>query len=949
LSNKLEVKLLGRFEVSRDGKPIAITSRPAQSLFAYLILSAGTSHRREKLAGLFWPDSLEETARDNLRHALWRVRKALESASSVRFLHADDLGIGFEKSSDYWLDAADLEKLSENASADELMAVLSEYQGELLPGFYDEWVALEREHLASIFEHHMARLMSLLQTENRWLDILEWSEHWIQLGQKPEPAYRALMSAHAAKGDMSKVAATYERCVKSLHEFGMEPSEQTKEVYENLKARKEYRKPIPVSTKFIAKGISSNVPVPLTSFIGREKELKQIASLLSASRLVTLTGPGGVGKTRLAIQTAHDSIRKFKDGVFWVGLVGLSDENLIPQEIAQSFNVREIPNEPLIETLKTYLKPRELLIILDNCEHMIRACAEYAEQLLAACPKLKILATSIESLGLFNENTWQVPSLPLPEMKEAPTLKELYEFASIELFDERAGNAKSGFKLDERNAASVAQICRRLDGIPLAIELAAARIKVLSVDEIAARIDDRFSLLTAGSRTAIPRHQTLRATIDWSYDLLTEPERSLLRRLSVFAGGFTLEAAEAVCSQGMKQNDILDLLGRLVDKSLVIVESDSDVDETRYRLLETIRQYALEKLVEAGEASVIRDRHLDFYLSLAEESEPHLFGHESILWINRLDKELDNIRAAMEWSTNSGKAVAALRIAGSFVYFYFWYTHGNLLSELQHRIQLALSRPEAMERTLARAKALNALGFMNWADTYPTDRRPELEEALSIGRELGDPWNTAAALLYLGLLASMQGNYVEARSLLEQSLEISRTMGPDGKVVLSWTLTFLGDVALHQSESKEARSFFEETVAILREIGDKNFLAYSLRRLGLLAWRQKDYRKAIALCKESLSINRELGDPRGVLACLAGFADIAVVQGKFARAARLMAAVETQLAAMGMRLLPVDKLEYERNLAHLRENMDEKALAKFWAKGKAMPLEELTAFALQET
>ena len=303
----------------------------------------------------------------------------------------------------------------------------------------------------------------------------------------------------------------------------------------------------------------------------------------------------------------------------------------------------------------------------------------------------------------------------------------------------------------------------------------------------------------------------------------------------------------------------------------------------------------------------------------------------------------------MEWSTNSGKAVAALRIAGSFVYFYFWYTHGNLLSELQHRIQLALSRPEAMERTLARAKALNALGFMNWAETYPTDRRPELEEALSIGRELGDPWNTAAALLYLGLLASMQGNYVEARSLLEQSLEISRTMGPEGKVVLSWTLTFLGDVALNQNESKEARSFYEETVAILREIGDKNFLAYSVRRLGLLAWREKDFRKAIALCQESLSLNRELGDPRGVLACLAGFADIAVVQGKFARAAQIMAAVETQLAAMGMRLLPVDKMEYDRNLAHLRANVDEKALATFWAKGKEMPLHEVIAFALEET
>ena len=949
MSNKLEVRLLGKFEVSRDGKPIAITSRPAQSLFAYLLLSAGTSHRREKLAGLLWPDSLEETARDNLRHALWRVRKALESASSTRFLHADDLSLKFDASSDYWLDAAELEKLGETATGDELIALLAKYQGELLPGFYDEWVVLEREHLSSIFEHHMARLMSLLEKENRWLDVLDWGERWIRLGQKPEPAYRSLMSAHAAKGDMSKVAATYERCVKSLREFGIEPSEQTKELYGNLKSGKETVKDTSVTTKRTEKEAPSNIPVPLTSFIGREKELKEIARLLSTSRLLTLTGSGGVGKTRLAIHAANDLDRKFKDGVFWVGLVSVSDENLIPQVIAGSLNVREISDEPLIETLKMYLKPKEVLLVIDNCEHLIRDCAHYAEQLLAACPRLKILATSIESLGIFNETTWQVPSLPLPESQRSLSPKELKEYSSIELFNARAGNAKNSFVLDDRNAFSVAQICHRLDGIPLAIELAAARIKVLSADEIAARLDDRFSLLTAGSRTAVPRHQTLRATIDWSHDLLTEPERILFRRLAVFAGGFTLEAAEAVCSQGMKRSDILDLLGHLVDKSLVIVEADSEVIGTRYRLLETIRQYALEKLVETGEASVIRDRHLDFYLSLAEKSEPHI-GHESVLWINQLDKELDNIRAAMEWSTNSGKAVAALRMAGSLVYFWFyWFARGNLLSEWQHRIQLALSRPGGMERTLARAKALNALGFLYWADMYPIDRRPELEEALSIGRELGDPWNIATALRYLGLLASMQGNYVEARSLLEQSLEIWRSMGPEGRRGVSWTLTFLGDVALNQKESNEARSIFEECVAIQREIGDKNFLAYSVRRLGLLAWREKDFEKATVLCQESLSLNRELGDPRGVLACLAAFADIAVVQGKFARAAQIMAAVETQLAAMGMRLLPVDKTEYERNLAQLRAQFDERTLYKFWAKGKEMSLDDAIAFALQET
>ena len=631
-----------------------------------------------------------------------------------------------------------------------------------------------------------------------------------------------------------------------------------------------------------------------------------------------------------------------------MGLVGLSDANLIPQEIAQSLNVRDASNEPIIRTLKTYLKSKELLIVLDNCEHLIKACAQYAEQLLAACPKLKILATSIEALGLFNETTWQVPSLPLPEMQVPLSLKELQQFASIELFDERARNAKSGFALDQRNASSVAQICQRLDGIPLAIELAAARIKVLSVDEIAKRLDDRFSLLTAGSRTAIPRHQTLRATIDWSYDLLTEPERILLRRLSVFAGGFTLEAAEAVCSQVMKRSDILDLLGRLVDKSLVIVEpADAEVSETRYRLLETIRQYALEKLVGIGEASFIRDEHLEFFIKLAEEAEPKTFSGEAGVWFRRLDKELDNIRAAMEWSTNSGKAIAALRMAGSLVYF--WFSHGPLLSEWHDRIQQALSRPEGMERTLARAKALNGIGFMFWADMYPTDWRPELEEALSIAKELGDQWNIATAFRNLGLLESIEGNYVQARSLFEQSLEIWREMGYEGKTGRSWSLIYLGDVALIQGQVERARSLYQESISFLRELGDMNFLAYSVRRLGQLAWREGDHEKAMALFRESLIKNQAVGDPRGAIACLAGFAAIGIAQRKYERAAQMMAAVETQLTLIGIRLLPVDKMEYERNLALLHTKLDEKIFNKSWSKGQAMSLDHAITFALKET
>ena len=944
----LEVRLLGKFEVKHRDELVNIPSRPVQSLFAYLLLSPSTAHRREKLAGIFWPDSLEETARDNLRHALWRLRKVLPTKPTIEYLLTDDLSIAFNVSAEYWLDAAVLEKLSENASADELIAVLGEYQGELLPGFYDEWVLLEREHLNSIFEHHMARLLVLLQDEQRWLDILDWGERWIKLGQKPEPAYRALMVAHAAKGDMSKVAATYERCIKSLKEFGIEPSEQTKELYENLKSGKETPKTISVTTKPVVKEVSSNIPVPLTSFVGREKELKEIARRLSSSRLVTLTGSGGVGKTRLAIQTANDSIKKYKDSVLWVGLVGLSDGNLIPQEIAQSLNLREVPNVPLIEALKTYLKPKEVLLVIDNCEHLIKDCAQYVEQLLAACPKLKILATSIEALGIFNEITWQVPSLPLPEAQESLSLKELQGFASIKLFDERASIAKAGFALDEGNASCVSQICLRLDGIPLAIELAAARIKILSVEEIAARLDDRFSLLTSGSRTAIPRHQTLRATIDWSYDLLTEPERILLRRLAVFAGGFTLEAAESVCNEGMKRSDILDLLGRLVDKSLVIVDEISKVSETRYRLLETIRQYALEKLMGTEEARAIRDQHLGFYLDLAEKSEPNIFTNESTLWVRRVRKELDNIRAAMDWSTNSGKAVSALQIAGSLVYF--WWAQALLPSEWRARVQQALMRPEGRERTLARAKALNGIGFFFWLETDQRDPRPELMDALSIGRELGDRWNIAAALRNLGLLENIQGNYPEARSFLEQSLAIWREMGADGKLEYALSLAFLGDVALNCHDNQEASTLYEESVAVLRGpfVGDINFLGYPIRRLGQIAWREGRYEEAIARCKESLRLNHEVSDPRGVISCVAGFAAIATAQEKFERAAKLMAAVEAHLALTSIQPSFMDKMEYERTLALLRVRVDEKIRAKFWEKGKRMSFEDAVAFALEE-
>ncbi len=942
----LEVRLLGSFQIHCRKKPVRITSRPAQSLFAYLILHAGTAYRREKLAGQLWPDSREESARDYLRHALWRIRKALLEASAAVYLKADDLTVCFDASQEYWLDAAALLGLQEKDAPERLAEVLDAYAGELLPGFYEEWVVLERERLQATYEQQVARLLDMLQAQQCWRDVLRWAERWIALGQRPEAAYRYLMTAHAAEGDMAKAAAAFERCTKSLVELGMEPSEQTRQLYQELKTGRRVAVAVPAPHQGPApREARSNLPAPLTSFIGREKELGDIMRLLKNQRLLTLVGPGGVGKTRLAIQAASSQIGRLKDGVVWIGLVGLFDESLIPQEIAQALHVREVPSEPLMETVVNYLKPKEILLVMDNCEHLIKGCAKYSEHLLTSCPSLRILASSIEGLGLFNETIWQVPSLPVPQSREPISLKKLREYESVRLFEERATQANPKFDVDEQNLRSVAEICRRLDGIPLAIELAAARTRVLSVQEIAGRLDDRFSLLTSGSRTAIPRHQTLRATIDWSYELLTEQERILFRRLSIFAGSFTLEGAESVCSLGeLKPSEILHLLAHLADRSLVVVEPSAENSETRYRLLETIRQYGLERLATSGETREVRRLHAEYYARLAEAAEPSIFSSATAKWFRVFDRELDNIRSAAEWATTNGNAVLALRILGSLVQF--WFNHGLLGSEWNDRVQQALQQPEGTERTLARAKALNGIGFMYWADIYPTDKRPELEEALSIGRELGDPWTIATALHNLGLMAYIQGEYSAARSLLEQSQSVWRELGARGKFGRGMALSFLGDVALNQDELQRARSLYEEAITVLRDSGDLNFQPYTIRRLGHVAWLQGDYGRAFDLCKESLELNREVSDPRGILACLAGFAAIAVERREYERAAVLAACVETRLAAFGNRLLYMDRLEYERNLGRLRSALDAKTLARLWSKGSKMTMDQAMNLAL---
>ena len=398
--------------------------------------------------------------------------------------------------------------------------------------------------------------------------------------------------------------------------------------------------------------LPNNLPVQVTSFVGREREIGEITALLAERRLVTLVGPGGTGKTRLSVQVAANLVESFADGVWLVELAPLSDPVLLPQAVAAALSVREEADRPVLTTIVEYVRDRTLLLILDNCEHLIEACARLADQLVRRCPKLRILASSREALGVPAEAIFRVPSLSLPDVQHPPSPERLAEYEAVRLLSERGKSVKPDFAITDANVTAVVQICQRLDGIPLAIELAAARLRVLSVQEIAAHLDKRFRLLTAGNRAALPRHQTLKGLIDWSYELLSETERALLRRLAVFAGRWSLAAADAVCSgDGVAEDEILDVLSRLVDKSLIVLAEDDG--ETRYSLLETIRQYGADRLRESREDPRVRARHRDFYLGLAEDAERHLHQADQAGWLRRLEDAHDDLRAALAWSIES--------------------------------------------------------------------------------------------------------------------------------------------------------------------------------------------------------------------------------------------------------------------------------------------------------
>lgn len=717
------------------------------------------------------------------------------------------------------------------------------------------------------------------------------------------------------------------------------------------------------------------LPVPLSRFIGREREIATLTRLLNTMSLITLTGPGGAGKTRLALQVTADHAPRFSHHICWVELAALTDPALVPQAIATAVGMSEEEDRPPMAPLAAVFAAPSLLI-LDNCEHLIAACALLAASLLRACPNLHILATSREPLRVPGEMIWRVPPLALPEAM--PTVASLAESEAVQLFVERARGRLPNFALTEENAAAVATICQRLDGMPLALELAAVRVAVLPVGQLAARLDDALRVLTLGERTAPPRQQALRATLDWSHALLTATERAAFRRLAVFAAGWELEAAEAVCgAEAIARADVLELLGQLVEKSLVTMAEEGGA--ARYQMLEVVRQYAAERLTASGEAEDTRRRHALYYLAMIVEPDIPLSGTAQAAWVERLEREHDNLRAALHWAVKQEEAETALRLVGSL--WPFWEARGYL-REGRRWLAAALAMPGVTPPTL-RGKALRGAGLLaTWQADYAAvwalheeslalyralgdkdgiantlenlglvaRERGDYpaawslhEESLTIRRSLGDRRGIAGALNNLGLVARGRGEYAAARVLFDEGLAINRSLGD--RPGIANILSNLGMVVQWQGDYPAARALHEESLIIRRDLGDRRGIAISLINLGLVAYRQEDYAAAWTLHQESLAIKRALGSG-GIAESLEGLAAVAGALGEATRAARLLGAAAA-LRTMRMAPLPPDeRADQEHWIARVRAGLDPVIWGADWTAGAAMPIEEVIAEAL---
>jgi predicted ATPase/DNA-binding SARP family transcriptional activator/DNA-binding CsgD family transcriptional regulator len=1004
----LRIELLGTFRVavgSRDIPEAAWRGSQPKSLLKLLALAPEHRLHRDQVVEWLWPERKPASEANSLHQTLHAVRRILEpvlsriTPSTYLHVHGDTLALA---AVGLWIDVDAFGAAAVTArragSGTAYKAALDLYSGDLLPDdLYADWAVNRREELRALYLSLLAEQALLYEREGRDDRAIEALNRLVEAEPTDEAAHMGLMRLYARGGQGPLALRQYRRLEEALRrEFDAAPGAESRQLAREIVEGRLSAIPTGSATDWDAPSARGDaeqqqpalaawpatLPIPPTEFIGREQELSAIIRLLSSGRVLTLTGAGGCGKTRLALQAAATVHRAYADGVRLVELASVADGALVARTAATALGIQTTDDRSPLESLVDALQPKQMLVILDNCEHLRGACAAVVERLARDCPRLRLVATSREPLGAAGETIWQVPPMALPAAGELSPLDDLLQYDAVRLFVERAQARRASFNPAQQHAAPVAHICRKLDGIPLAIELAAARVNILSAQEIADRLDDALALLVHPDQPAPAHHWTLHAAIDWSHDLLSEPERLLFRRLAIFAGGWTPEAAESVCREdGLEARSVLDLLSQLVDKSLVVAQEHDG--RMRFRMLDAVRQYSAERLAESWEADRLRERHGAWGAALAEEALPELTGSDQPVWLDRLEGEHDNLRAALRAAVRAGDMALALRLGASL--WRFWFQRGYL-REGRAWLEQALALDGAGERgdPLLRARALSALGSLVWpqgdyararelfeeslALRRPLDDLQGVagclnnlgnvaqyqgdyaqasvyhEESLALSRRLDDTWGIAGSLTNLAVVAAEQGNYVAAIPLLEESLALRRQLGD--MVSIALTLGNLGVLARYHGDYARAEALLEESLDLRRRAGDRWGSAAMLANLGSVAIDRRHYGRALSLFAESLTLCRELGDQRVAAYCLEGFAAIAVALGNPRRGVRLAAAAAALREATGAFLPPNERATIDGAMTTARAALGEDAFAAAWTAGHTLPLDQAIAYAL---
>lgn len=967
-TSMLRIHLFGHLRLFYDDQPLKFAALPKTlPLWAYLLLNRAKPIPRDSLAFTLWPDVSESEARANLRRHLHELRRVLPT-SPIPWITNQGNTLQWNPQAPFWLDIAEFDRLA--ASPAHLVEAVPLYDGDLLQDIYDEdWLFFERERLRNLFFASLSQLVAHHRLQQEYPQAIQYALQLLSHDPMREDMMRELLTLRYESGDRAGAIQEYHRFEQRLEEeLGVKPMPETRHTYEQIVKNLPLAGAKPkgdtgkskVEEKVVAKTAVSphNIPAQLTTFIGREAELRQMKGLIgtadSTTRLLTLIGPGGTGKTRLSIETATQLVKNtadlFPDGLWFVPLAAVTDPHFVLSAIAEVLKVPENANESLLQTLQTFLRPKKIFLILDNFEQVVEA-APLITDLLSVAPGLRVLVTSRILLNVYGEQTFAVPPLPLPELDNLPQTADLLNYAAIALFVERTTAVQPTFKLTDENGRIIVEICLRLDGLPLAIELAAARSKLFNPPALLSQLSNRLQFLVGQSRNLSVRQQTLRNTIDWSYNLLRDEEKQVFTYLSIFAGVFTLEAAQAVISQHPTTEidyELLTILTSLVEQSIIRqLPTPEASPQPHFRLLFTLREYAQEKLLHTGKADELHLRHAHYYLSLTQAARKEWGSPTQADWMERLKTAEDNLRATLIWCLRPDATAETALLAAQMALSLrpVWHTRGQMNEAydwynriLPHRTTF----PPEIQVPLLHATSWQAV----LRDNY-TFADPLLQEALQLSHSLEDTALIADSLAYLGSMTARQQNYQLAVQYLTQTVELDRQIPGDNSYNLSASLSNLAVAYRRLHNDEKATQLWQEALHLARTSGNRLREADVLENLAELAVLHGNYAQANDFLRQGIPIRQAMDSKIGLMNSLRVMGHLAFATKAYERTVCLYTASEAMRHAINITEMPDVLNQMTKHLVQIRQQLGEAAFEAARAKGQTMTLDEAVSYALQ--